>query len=548
VKRAIAALLACAMLTACGGARRAETRDPNLIVTAWIAGPDGLNPVTSISSASTMVERLIFSPLVDLGPDMLPRWSTSLARKVDITDNGRRYVIHLRHAKWSDGIPLDASDVVFTIRLMMNPDLIAGSASDFTLMTSLRALDAETVEIRLSKPSPPFLPNSLAHDTIPLPRHVLGKYAPGSKAEADFVNTDAAFSQNPVISGPFRIERSVSDAYMIVGRNPAYWGPPSIMPRFAFRVYPQQDSLYAAVDAGEVDVTDIPPNLWRVHDRLRGNHRFVNWPWNVTFYLLPNFHDPHIAFIKERAVRQAMEYALNRTFITTGIMSGQADILDGPIPSFSPYHDPKIRRYTYDPAKARALLEDAGWKLQGSFRAKNGVPLRITLTTGGATDAIASNIAELIQENFRAVGIDCILENEELQTFFQDVHDSHFQLALRGRIPGPYPDDYQSFASDQTHANGGNNYGFYSNPQIDAAIATARTAPNAADARRALDRYQELANEDLPAIFLYSNRLGAVVPADLQGLDLTPLAPAALPMGLQFWHRAKKAGARSAAQ
>ncbi len=539
MRRCIALVLALAFLANCGGARRAETRDPNLIVTAWIAGPDGLNPVTSVSSASTMVEQLIYTPLIDLGPDMLPRWSTSLASKVDVTNGGTRYVLHLRKAVWSDGMPLDADDVVFTIRLMINPNVIAGNTSDFALMRSIRAVDARTVEIRLSDPSPPFLPNALAHDTLPLPKHVLGKFSPDSKAEADFVNTDSAFNQNPLVSGPFRVERSLSDAYVILGRNPRYWGPSSILPEVAFRVYPQQDSLYAAVDAGEVDVTDIPPNLWRVHARLRGDHRFVNWPWNVTFYLLPNFHDPGIPFIKERAVRQAMMYALNRRFIVGSLMSGQADVLNGPLPSFSPYYNPRVAPYAYDPAKARALLDGAGWLLHGGVRSKNGVAMRITLTTGGATDAIAANIAELIQENFRAVGIDCILQNEELQTFFDDVHHSRFQLALRGRILGPYPDDYQTFQSGQTRANGGYNMGFYANPEIDRAIEIARTASTPAAARAALDRYQVLAAREVPAIFLYSNRLGAVVPADLDGLGLTPIAPAALPMGLQFWHRVR---------
>lgn len=546
MKRAVAALLALALLTSCGGARTAETRNSDLIVTAWIAGPAGLNPLVSISSASTMVEHLIYTPLIDLGADMLPRWSTSLARKVDITDGGTRYVLHLRPARWSDGAPLDADDVVFTIRLAINPNIIAGSTSDFTLMRSIRALDSRTVEIRLRSPSPPFLLNALANDTYPLPKHVLGKFPPDSKAEADFVNTDAAYSQNPLVSGPFRIERSVSNAYMILARNPSYWGKPSILPEVAFRVYPQQDSLYAAVDAGEVDVTDIPPNLWRVRKRLDGDYRFVNWPWNVTFYLLPNFRDPHIAFIKERAVRQAMMYALNRRFIIDGIMSGQADVLNGPLPSFSPYYDPKVVRYGYDPAKARALLEAAGWHLHDGVRMKNGATLRITLTTGGATDAIASNIAELIQENLKAVGIDCTLQNEELQTFFDDLHHSRFQLALRGRILGPYPDDYQTFGSAQTRENGGYNLGYYSNPQIDRLIEAARSAKDQATARAALDRYQELAAVDVPAIFLYSNRLGAVVPSDLEGLGLTPLAPAALPMDLQFWHRAGKPPASGA--
>lgn len=479
----------------------------------------------------------IYSPLVDVGPNLLPRWSTSLAYRVDILDKGTRYILHLRkNARWSDGAALDASDVAFSLLLGDNPGLIEGNSGDFGLMIpeSVRAVDADTVELRLRKPSPPFLTNALG-ETLPLPKHVLGKFTPLSDAEARFVNTDVAFNQHPITSGPWRIARSVSDAYVIIERNPRYWGRPARLPRLAFRVYPQQDSLYAAVDAGEVDVTDIPPNLWRVHTRLRGDHRFVNWPWNVTFLLLPNYRDPAIPWIHDPRVKQAMMYALNRRFIVSGIMSGQADILNGPVPSFSPYYDRSIRRYDYDPVKAAALLDAAGWRLHNGVRTKNGAIMRLTIKNGGATDAVANNIAELIQANFKAVGIDCLLESEEIQTFFEDLHASRFQIALRGIILQPYPDDYKFYDSSQTRAAGGYNYGYYRNSEIDRAIEEARTASGPRAARVALNRYQRLASEDLPVIYLYSNRLGAVVPADLRGYDLNPTAPAALPMGLQFW-------------
>jgi peptide/nickel transport system substrate-binding protein len=523
------------VLAGCG-ARSAETRNSNMIVAGWIAGPEGFNPYVTISSAAKMIEDVIYTPLIDLGPDMRPRWSTSLAYKVDITDAGKRYVLHLRrNARWSDGLPITAKDVVFTIHLESNPAVISGYPGDFALMRSIRALDPYTVEVTLSHPSPPFLENSLASDTLILPEHVLGKYPPGSEREAKFVNGDTAFSQHPVTSGAWRILRNVADSYIVLARNPTYWGPKPQLDQIAFRVYPQQDSLYAAVDAGEIDVTDIPPNLWRVHERLRGNHKFINWPWNVTFLLLPNYHDPAIAFMRDPRVKHAMLYAINRRFIISGIMSGQANVLNGPIPSFSPYYDRALKTYEYDPAKARALLDADGWHLQNGVRTKNGVAMRLTLKTGGATDAVASNIAELIQANLKAVGIECTLENEEIQTFFVDLHNSRFQLALRGIIQSPYPDDYKFYYSTQTRANGGYNVGFYSNPQVDQAILEARTAPSAAIARDALNRYQQLASEDLPVLYLYSNRLGAVVPKNLTGYDLDPLAPAALPMGLQFW-------------
>jgi peptide/nickel transport system substrate-binding protein len=508
-----------------------------MIVAAWIAGPDSFNPLAYVGSAARMINDVIYSPLIDIGPDLLPRWSTSLAYKVDITDRGKRYVLHLRrNARWSDGHPLTAKDVAFSIELGNNPLLIEGNSSEFGLMRSVRALDRYTVEVTIAQPSPPFLENALGA-TYPLPEHILHRYPPMSEAEAKFVNTDVDFNQHPTISGPFEIERNVPDSYLILRRNPLYWGPAPKMNRIAFRVYPQQDSLYAAVDAGEVDVTDIPPNLWRIHNRLRGNHKFINWPWNVTFLLLPNYDDPAISWIHDPRTKQAMMYAINRKFIISGLMSGQADVLNGPIPTFSPYYDKKVTTYEYNPAKARALLDAAGWHLQNGVRVKDGKALRVTLKTGGATDAIASNIAELIQANLKNVGIDCVLQNEELQTFFEDLHNSRFQLALRGVILDPYPDDYKFYYSTQTRANGGYNLGFYSNPQIDQAIADARTASNAAAARAALNRYQELASVDLPAIYLYSNRLGAVVPSNMTGYDLDPLAPAALPMGLQFWQR-----------
>ncbi len=535
--RLLFALFACALVLAGCDARASETRNRNMIVAAWINGPDSFNPLVYVGSASRMVNDVIYSPLIDIGPNLLPRWQTSLAYKVDITNGGKRYVLHLRrNAHWSDGHPLTAKDVAFSIELGNNPLLIEGNSSEFGLMRSVRELDAYTVEVTIAQPSPPFLENALG-STYPVPEHILHRYPPMSEAEAKFVNTDADFNQHPIVSGPFVIERNVSDSYLILKRNPLYWGSPAKMQQIAFRVYPQQDSLYAAVDAGEVDVTDIPPQLWRVHDRLRGNHKFINWPWNVTFLLLPNYHDPEIRWMSDSRIKQAMMYAIDRKFIISALMSGQADVLNGPIPSFSPYYNRNVTKYEYNPAKARALLDAAGWHVHNGVRTKDGKALRITLKTGGATDAVASNIAELIQANLKSVGIDCVLQNEELQTFFVDLHNSRFQLALRGIILDPYPDDYKWYYSTQTRANGGYNLGFYSNPQIDKAILDARTASTPEAARIALDRYQELASRDLPVIYLYSNRLGAVVPANMSGYDLDPLAPAALPMGLQFWQR-----------
>jgi peptide/nickel transport system substrate-binding protein len=532
--RLLAACCAALVLSGCG-ARSAETRDPNVVVCGWISAPEGFDPVTTISSAARMIEDVIYSTVVDIGPDQLPRWSTSFASKIDISPDGRRYVLHLRrNARWPDGVPITAADVVFSLDLAANKYTLAGWSSDFALMRSTKALDKYTVELRLDSPSPPFLENALSEAYI-LPKHILGRYPGRSEAEAKFVNTDADFAQHPVPSGPFRVERVVPDSYLILAPNPAYWGPKPHLHEIAFRVYPQQDSLYAAVDAGEVDVTDIPPNLWRVHKRLRGDHRAVTWPWNVAFSLLPNFHDPNMPFVRERAVRQAMLYAIDRKFIVSGIMSGEADVLNGPIPSFSPFYDKRVAQYRYDPARARKLLDDAGWRLNSGVRMKNGHALRFTLKTGGASDAVASNIAELIQANLHAVGIDCELDNEELQTFFSDVNGGKFQFALRGTILNAYPDDYRRFDSTQTRANGGYNLGYYDNRQVDQAIDAARTAPDPRRARAALDRYQELAAVDLPTLYLYSNRLGAIVPSRMTGFQLTPLSPAALPMGLQFW-------------
>lgn len=529
------ALLLAAVLASCS-ARSAETRDPDMVICGWIAGPDSLNPLTTVGSAGKMIEDEIFTPLIAIGADQLPRWRTSLAKRVDITDKGTRYTLHLRPARWSDGRPLTARDVVFTIELSNNHAVLESLGSDFALMTSVRAVNAQTVEVRLSRPSPPFLVNALGQ-ILPLPEHILGKYPASSEAEAKFVNADATFSQNPIVSGPWRVLRNVRDAYMILERNPSYWGAQPFLQRVAFRVYPQQDSLYAAVDANEIDVTDIPPNLWRLHTRLKGSHKAVNWPWNVTFYLLPNFNNAQAPFLRDVAVRRAMMYAIDRKFIIEGIMSGQADQLDGPIPRFSPYYDKNILTYSYAPKRARAALDAAGWRLVGNVREKNGVKLRVTLKTGGATDAVAGNIAELIQANLRAVGIDCVLQNEEISTFFEDVNKSNFQLALRGKILNPYPDDYYLFDSTQTKKNGGRNVGFYANPKADRAIEAARTATSPEQARKDLNAWQQIAAQDLPAIFLYSNRLGAVVPADMTGFELTPNAPAALPMGLEFWRR-----------
>src|SRR5579872_241177 len=532
---ALRVTLVALLLVGCG-ARSAETHDPNMVIAGWIAGPKGFIPYVTIDSPSTMIENQIYSPLIGLGSDLRPRWSASLSYKVDVTNGGKRYVLHLRRgAFWADGAPMDARDVVFTLELETNPALPSAPSGDFALMRSVRALNGYTVEVLLSKPSPPFLENALASDTLILPAHVLAKYPPASQAEAKFLIGNGSFSQHPLVGGPFRVMRNVADSYLILVPNPTYWGPKPHISKIAFRVYPEQDSLYAAADAGEIDVTDIPPNLWHVHDRLRGQHKFVTWPWNVIFRLVPNYHSPEIPWMRDVRVRQAFMYAIDREFIASGIMNGQANVLNGPVPAFSPYYDPHTHQYPYDPARARALLDAAGWHMQGSVRMKDGSTLRIVLKTGGATDAVASNVAQLVQANLQAVGIQCTLQNEEIQTFFSDYHASNFELALQGVILPPYTDDYKYYDTKETPSVGGSNYVYYSNPQLDRAMEAARVASSPAQARADLDRYQDLASEDVPVIFLYSMRLGAVVPPGLSGYDLYPLAPAALPMGLQFW-------------
>ncbi|MEO6912699.1 MAG: peptide ABC transporter substrate-binding protein, partial [Candidatus Baltobacteraceae bacterium] len=537
-QRAFAALAALLLFSGCG-ARNAETRDPNIVICAWISAPESFNPFTTVSAAATMIQDLIYTKIVDLGPDLRPRWSTSFASKIAITNGGRTYTLHLHSGgRWADGAPITADDLVFSLKLASNTHLLAGNSGDFALLDerSVRRVDRNTVVFTLSSPSPPFLENALS-ETFIVPEHLFGHYPPQSQAEATFINSNQVLAHHPFASGAFTIKRVVPDSYLIIEPNPGYWGPKPFLNEIAFRVYPQQDSLYAAVDAGEVDVTDIAPNLWRVHTRLRGNHRAVTWPWNVAFVLLPNFRSRSAPFLRERAVRQAMLYAINRPFIIKGIMSGEADRLNGPIPSFSPYYNRYVPKYPFDPARARALLDEAGWKLQGGVRSKNGAALRFTLKTGGATDAVASNIAELVQANLRGVGIDCRLDNEELQTFFDDIHHSKFEVALRGTILQAYPDDYKDYYSTQTVARGGYNLGFYDNAQVDKAIDSARVAQSKQQARADLNRYQKLAATELPALYLYSNRLGAIVPSWMTGFDLTPLAPAALPMGLQFWRR-----------
>ncbi|MDQ6932190.1 MAG: peptide ABC transporter substrate-binding protein [Candidatus Eremiobacteraeota bacterium] len=533
--RTAAAGLVCLFVLIGCSARGAETNDPSAIVCGWIASPDGFNPLTSISSQSTMIEEEIFTPLVDIGADLLPAWKTSFAGAIQTSNAGKRYILKLRrHAVWSDGVPITANDVVFSLNAYNNPEVIEAQSARLKLMTSVRALDRYTVAVTLSEPSPPFLTNALG-TVLVLPQHVLDRYPRDLAKEAQFINTNSDFAQHPIISGPFRVRSFVPDAYTILEPNPRYWGAKAHLSQIAFRVYPQQDSLYAAVDAGEIDVTDIPPNLWRVHERLKGRHRFIHWPWNVVFTLLPNFANPEVSFLKDVTVRRAMLYAIDRSSIVGGIMNGQADVLSGPVPAFSPYYNPKIPQYPYDPEKARRMLEADGWKLRGSTRYKDGKPLRFLLKNGGSTDAVASNVVELIQANLKSVGIACELQNEEINTFFADLHATKFQVALRGRILAPYPDDYENYDSHQTRARGGYNLGSYSNPTVDALIEKSRTAPSARVARQALDAYQEAAARDLPAIFLYSNKLGAVIPENLRGYVLTPNAPAALPMGLETW-------------
>jgi peptide/nickel transport system substrate-binding protein len=328
-------------------------------------------------------------------------------------------------------------------------------------------------------------------------------------------------------TGPWRFG-GWNGEQIVLERNEQYHGGPApYIETLVYNIYSTLESAVTALTQGKLDYLAGIPDLAlaELEKTVAKNYNFVSHPDLSYDYLGFNFREDAFGRsslnpLRDPLVRQAIAAAIHRQDLVDQVLGGRGQVVHSPVPrgSWALAEEAYIDLHSFNPARAQALLEQAGWTLdQEGYRAKNGQRLELTITLNGDSPRQVK-LAQMIKNNLRSVGLDIGLIKvawEDLLYFY--VYPGNYHLVLFGWSLGADPDAYSIFHSSQ--AAGGLNFGAYANETVDALSVLGRNT---------LESLQAELSLDLPYTFLFSRDLTSVVRMDVRGIVSSPLGLIAL--------------------
>ncbi len=500
-------------------------------ITEGVVGtPHSLNPILAVSNdVDSDLTRLMFSRLytTDGAGALVPDLAVGAETSADRTT----YVVHLKtNARWSDGQPVTADDVLFTLALIQDPNWKSPLYLTFKELAAEK-IDNATIRFTLKQPFAPFL-SQLTFGI--LPQHVWKDVQAQSALQSEY-------TLKPVGSGPFvfdslkRDRRGFVMSYT-VKRNPDYYGKAPYLETIIFQFYPDYETALDALARRDVDsLSYVPRNL---RSRLNGMNQVTPVSMALPQYTAVFFNQRKNHALKDKDVRRALAMAVNKSRILLDVLQGEGRPLDAPpLPGYTETLSSSI---PYNPDQAASLLDSLGWKLDpqdgirkkttatttGTGRKKRQTqtvaPLKIALTTVNQPETMA--VAGIIKNGWSAIGVSVSVNAVEPADVNRTaIQPREYEALLYGQLLGIDPDPYSFWHSSQV-ADPGLNLALYANRDADAAIEAARKTADPTAREDQYKKFIDILASDLPAAFLYSPTYTYPVPAGLKGFSGTRVA------------------------
>ena len=471
----------CALLTllllltaasGCGGKRV----DPQTVTVLIENSPTSLDPRIGIDAQAEHIDALIFDSLVHKEANFnLQPW---LAKSWD-TPDPRTYIFHLRTGvHFHNGKLLTAEDVKWTIDSMRNGTLLTAKSNAFAKVDWIEAKGPETVAIHLKQPDAALLWN--------LSDGAFGIVPAGSGRDFGF---------HPVGTGPFRFVSQQQDTDVVLERNENSWQPLPTITRLRFSVVPDAITRALELEKGSADacVNCVTEDMATALAKTP-NLEVESAPGTRLNYISFNTQDK---ILRDVRVRQAIAYAINRPLIIHSLWRDRARLAASLLPRQHWAWSDKVEQYPYDPAKANALLDQAGWK-----RGQDGIRFHLAIKT--STDETARLLALILQQQLREIGIALDVRSFEFATFYSDVTKGAFQMyTLRWIGANEDPDIFRYSYATAMFPPRGANRGRYSNKRLDSAVAEAGASSDQAERRADYAVVQQILAAELPSINLW---------------------------------------------
>jgi peptide/nickel transport system substrate-binding protein len=469
--------------------------------------PGNFNPFQATAGFTWL--STYYEPLVIYTAD-LSKIVGDLASDYSVSEDGLTYTFKLAKQNWHDGEPFTSADVKFTLEFAKNPDSGSLFAARLAGIASVDTPDDSTAIVTLDKPNAGFL--SVLTQVMMVPEHILGSMDPKELANSDW------WSTKPVGTGPFKFVKYVSDQYVELDAFDDYRNGKPKVDHLINRYFANPAAAVAALKAGEIQFTYVEPDDAKTFDG-DANFKVIEGDSYVVNYMGFNYETD---LWKDLKVRQAVMYAIDRDQIIAQLYNGAAKRAQCGYVAPSVVPD-GLNDYAYDPEKAKALLQEAGW---ADINGDKPIPW---LTYYNSPQV--ANIMAAIQAMLGQVGINVQPRVVDVPTYNGVVHSTKwddFPLVYAGAQDGPNPASLNvNLNAAQTPPNG-NNIMHIDMPELTKAIEDAMAETDADAATSKWQNVCKIMNEQLPWGSMWVASRYGVASSKLQDFYWTP-APAGGP-------------------
>lgn len=498
------------------------SQEGGTLIDATIGEPSGLISMIAGESASSAVTANIFNKLLkydknlDLQGELAESWQVSADQKT-ITFKLKP------NLKWADGQPLTSADVLWTWHAVIDDKTGSPYASDYQLVKKAETPDPLTFRITYEQPFAPAF-ESWAGLQI-LPKHLL---------EGQDLHT-TAFARNPVGSSYYKLDSWTHGENLKLSRNLSSVLGQAKIDKLVTRIIPDNSAQFLELMADNIDSMALDPIKYSriIPARPELQKKLALYKELGNSYTYMGFNLKHKPF-DDRRVRLAINYAIDKQEIIDGVYLGLGINIASPYKPGTRWSNPTLQPYPYDPAKARALLKEAGFVMssQGILE-RDGKPFSFEIVTNQNKEREKS--AVLIQRRLKEVGIDVQIRAIEWASFISRfIKTGDFDVVVLGWGLGLDPDQYSIWHSSQ-QAPGQFNFIGYNNPVADKLLEQGRLELNPDKRMKIYHEFSKVLLEDSPIVYLSAGYGLSAIHKRVKGID-SPAPPAGIGWNTETWY------------
>jgi ABC-type transport system substrate-binding protein len=461
---------------------------------------DTLNPQEQTTTLMQNMCALLYDTYLYLTPEgkLEPR----LVTKFEVSPDGLTWTLHLRQgAKFSDGTPFNAKAMKLSWDRALDTKLKVPLRSTITMVQECVVVDDSTVQLKLKYPFAPLdqtLSMAVASTISPA---AIEKYGEDVR-------------NNPVGAGPYKLSEWVKGDRIVMVRNDDYWGPKATVEKIIWKVVPDVSTREAMLRTGQIDICykPSPANV----AALKADPKIkVDMPLDTrTIFMALRGDRPAL---KDKRVRQAFNYAVDRKAIVKKILFDTGEPMDGPVSPLVFGYAKMEKQYDYNPDKAKQLLKEANFDFNQTIR----------IASPQGRYLFDTQVAEAVLAYLQAIGVKAELRVYDWPTFMAAVYvvdNPQMDVSLLGWGPLIMDADtalYLQFTTS-VYPPKGLGSAFYSNPEFDKIMDQSRLEQNPEKRKALLVQASKMVWEDCPWLWLHVEKFVIAYNSKIQNMPVTP--------------------------